>query len=124
MGWRVSWARYVQTLYGQPLEMHYSNLDPSAQYEVKVTYTRDLYGGRKQVRMVADETIEVHPYLEKPMEVQPLTFDIPVEATRDGVLTLKWTSEVDMGGTGRGCQIAEVWLIKKREGQFRATDRD
>jgi hypothetical protein len=111
--WRVSWARYIHTLYDQPLEMHYSGLDPAAQYEVKVTYTKDLYGGNKKIRMVADDAIEVHPYIDKPMPIQPLKFDIPLKATSDGSLTLKWISELDQGGTGRGCQIAEVWLMKK-----------
>jgi hypothetical protein len=30
-------------------------------------------------------------------------------------LTLTWQSNPDRGGPGRGCQIAEVWLIKARE---------
>jgi len=37
----------------------------------------------------------------------PLEFVIPREATLDGKLTLQWERQ-----TGRGIQIAEVWLIK------------
>ena len=111
INWRVSWARYMQTLYDQPLRMHYTNLDPEARYTVKVTYVNDLYSGRKKVRLEADG-IEVHPLIDKPVEIRPLSFDVPVEASKDGELTLKWISESGQGGTGRGCQIGEVWLIK------------
>ncbi len=110
---RISWQRHMQTLYDQPLSMYYSNLDKTAQYEVKVTYVRDLYSGRQQIQLLGDD-IQVHPYIDKPMEVQPLIFDIPMEATRNGELTLTWISEPGQGGTGRGCQIAEVWLMKKK----------
>ena len=43
----------------------------------------------------------------------PLEFDIPREATRDGTLDLDFTAEPGRGGNGRGCQVAEVWLIRK-----------
>lgn len=113
--WRISWTRHMQTLYDQPLKMHYSNLDQTAQYEVQVTYTRDLYSGNKEIQLTADGKIEVHPYIEKPEKIQPLKFIIPKSATSDGELTLQWVSELGQGGTGRGCQVAEVWLIKKKE---------
>ena len=105
---RVSWGQYVQTLYGYPLKMHYSNLDKISQYEVKVTYMSTT-----PIRLVADEDILVHDYTKRGAEVGPVSFNIPLEATKDGDLTLKWNMEPGKGGTGRGCQIAEVWLIKK-----------
>ena len=40
--------------------------------------------------------------------VTPLEFVIPREATQDGVLELSWQRV-----TGRGTQVAEVWLIKQ-----------
>ena len=43
----------------------------------------------------------------------PLEFDIPLEATRSGTLNLSWYAEPGRGGNGRGCQVSEVWLIKK-----------
>lgn len=108
MNLRVSWGRYMQTLYGHPLKMHYSNLDNTAQYEVKVTYI-----SRTPISLVADEDMMVHDYMRRADEIGPVSFDIPPEATKDGDLTLKWNMESGRGGTGRGCQIAEVWLIKK-----------
>ncbi|MCM4162664.1 MULTISPECIES: alpha-glucuronidase family glycosyl hydrolase [unclassified Arenibacter] len=114
--WRISWARYAQTLYDQPLKMFYTDLDDTASYQIKVTYTSDLYGSDRKVRLVANvgnEDFEVHSYMSKPKDMQPVIFDIPREATENGQLNLEWTSELGQGGTGRGCQIAEVWLLKK-----------
>lgn len=113
--WRISWARYIQTLYEYPVRMHYNGLDPTAKYQVKVTYVKDLYGGDKKIRLIANDGIEVHPYIKKPKEISPLVFDVPMEATSNGELMLRWNSEDGMGGTGRGCQIAEVWLVKAEE---------
>lgn len=109
--WRVSWARFMQTRYGHPLEMRYKDLDPTAQYKVKVTYTGDTFDHR--VRMIADDEFEVHSYMKKPNPLKPVTFDVPKEATSDSSLTLKWNAEPGIGGTGQGCQVAEVWLMKK-----------
>ena len=95
--------------------MHYKHLDPTARYQVKVTYTKDLYSGDQEIRLVANDNIEVHPFLRKQKDMHPMVFDIPMEATQDGELILRWNSEDGMGGTGRGCQIAEIWLIKAGE---------
>lgn len=109
--WRVSWSRYMQTIYDQPLMMHYSNLDTTAQYAVKMTYSGDNF--EVKIRLIADENTEVHDFIDKPFPVEPVLYDIPQKATRDGELTLKWSQEPGQGGNGRGCQIGEVWLIKK-----------
>ena len=37
-----------------------------------------------------------------------------MEACR-GELTLRWYREPGQGGNGRGCQVAEVWLIKQHD---------
>ena len=104
---RVSWGQYAQTLFGHPLKMHYPDLDKTAQYEVKVTYP-----GTTPIRLVADDMM-VHDYLRRASELAPVSFDVPMEVTKDGDLTLQWDIKSGQGGTGRGCQIAEVWLIKK-----------
>jgi hypothetical protein len=36
---------------------------------------------------------------------------IPAAATRGGTLDLAWTRPAGMGGSGRGHQVAETWLI-------------
>ena len=51
--------------------------------------------------------------LQKPSPVEPVEFDVPVEATRGGELTLTFSAPSGMGSAGRGNQIAEVWLMKK-----------
>lgn len=111
--WRISWARYAQTLYEYPMHMAYDDLDPEAVYQVRITYVKDLYSGEQKVKLVTGDGIEIHPYIDKPMPVTPLVFDIPQQATKDGKLNLRWKSEEGTGGTGRGCQVAEVWLMKK-----------
>src|SRR5262249_11775356 len=49
--------------------------------------------------------------LAKPFE--PVEFDVPAAATAGGKLTLTWTPEPGAGGPGRGCQVCEVWLLRK-----------
>ena len=91
--------------------MRYTGLDRAASYRVRVVYTGDMFPVR--IRLAANESIEVHPYLLKPRDMTPMEFEIPPEATRTGTLNLSWHVDPDRGGNGRGCQVAEVWLIKK-----------
>jgi hypothetical protein len=44
--------------------------------------------------------------------VRPLEFDVPKEATAGGYLRLRWYGEMGLGGNDRGCQVAEVWLVR------------
>jgi hypothetical protein len=37
----------------------------------------------------------------------------PRRTKAQGTLDLAWYREAGLGGNGRGCQVAEVWLIKK-----------
>lgn len=101
-----SWWDHAMTLYEQPLRMKYEGLDPAARYRVRAVY------GAGPLRLRANGKHEIHGYLEKPYEV--LEYAIPPEATRGGGLTLEWNRTPGGGGAGRGCQVAEVWLIKER----------
>jgi hypothetical protein len=109
-GWRLSWCNYADTLYETPLCMRYDGLDPAAAYKVRVVYAGDNF--RTRVRLMANDTNQVHPFLPKERPVRPVEFDIPAAATSKGRLELSWSQETARGG-GRGCQVAEVWLIKK-----------
>jgi hypothetical protein len=109
--WRTSWCRHAATLHDTPLRLHYAGLDPSAQYRVRVTYAGDNF--RPRIRLLANDRIEVHPFLMKDRDVHPVEFDVPREATAGGELTLTWSAEPGRGGNGRGCQVAEVWLLKR-----------
>jgi hypothetical protein len=102
---RKSWWDQAMALYDAPLHLRYTGLDPAARYTVRAVY------GSGPVRLVANEKSEVHPLLNKPYE--RIEFDLPPEATAGGELNLRWYGQPGRGGAGRGCQVAEVWLIKK-----------
>ncbi len=110
-GWRLSWCRHAEALYDAPLRMRYTDLDLEAKYKVRVVYAGDNF--KTRIRLVANESLEIHPYKAKEYPVRPVEFDIPKPASRKGELNLTWTQEPGRGGSGRGCQVAEVWLIKK-----------
>jgi hypothetical protein len=111
-GWPMAWCRDAQSLYDAPLMMRYKDLDPSARYRLRVVYGGDNF--RVRVRLEADGE-EVHPPIAKPNPPRPIEFEIPRRATADGSLTLSWTRESGLGGNGRGCQVAEVWLIRSQD---------
>ncbi len=103
-----AWWTQTQTHYDTPLRMRYTGLDKGAAYRLRVVYGRAE--GRK-VRLTAGEGLEVHGWEGK--QLQPLEFDVPAGATARGELTLTWRQEPGQTGAGRGCQVAEVWLIRK-----------
>ncbi|MCA9434597.1 MAG: hypothetical protein KC978_02355 [Candidatus Omnitrophica bacterium] len=125
--YRLSWLDVEEALNQTPLVLRYEDLDPNLNYRVRVTY---LGRYNATVRLVADDEYEIHgPYghtlkgvrftperdsaavveVEEDgptPEVTPLEFVIPKEATADGSLELTWQRM-----TGRGVQVAEVWLV-------------
>jgi hypothetical protein len=107
--YRMSWVRFAETTYETPLVMEYDGLDPEGAYKVRVTYAGD-WNDDARIRLTADGA-EIHPYKEKECPAQPREFDLPKEATSDSRLTLAFQQEPGSGGAGRGCQVAEVWLI-------------
>jgi hypothetical protein len=111
---RSSWWNDAETLGDTPLKMHYDNLDPNAQYRIRVVYAGD--SPNIKIRLDADHStglIEIHPLIAKPAPIAPVEFEIPKRATQSGELNLSWYREAALGGNGRGCQVAEVWLIKE-----------
>ena len=128
--YRLSWLDLGEALCGTPLVMRYDGLDPEARYRVRVTY---LGRYNATIRLIADEQYEVHASYGHTVEgaryaagyrdnaaaitsekgapapvVTPLEFPIHPAATADGSLELKWERH-----TGRGIQVAEVWLLKE-----------
>jgi hypothetical protein len=116
--WRRSWCTHIDGLYQTPVTMRYEDLDPHGRYKLRVVYAGDNFDVK--IRLVAatassddaKNVVEIHPFQAKPQPVAPVEFEIPGKATSSGTLTLTWQSNPDRGGPGRGCQIAEVWLIK------------
>jgi hypothetical protein len=102
---RKSWWDQAMALYDTPLSVRYTGLDPAARYRVRVVY------GGGPVRLSANGKVEVHPPLTRPYE--RLEFALPPEATAGGELTLSWHGQPGRGGPGRGCQVAEVWLLRR-----------
>lgn len=107
----VAWKCWAESLYDAPLEMLYHDLDPMAPYRLRVVYAGDSM--RQKIRLLANGSIEIHGYINKPWPIQPLEFDIPAHATAGGELRLSWNRPPGLGHNGRGCQVAEVWLMKK-----------
>ncbi|SIO36089.1 hypothetical protein SAMN05444166_4090 [Singulisphaera sp. GP187] len=108
--WPLTWYRHAESLYDVPLRMNYDDLDPRAHYSVRVVYAGDR--GPTPLELKADGLV-VHAPIPKSDPVRPLEFAIPPQATADGRLTLTWTRDPGRGGNGRGCQVTEVWLIRK-----------
>lgn len=108
---RRSWWDHAEALYDAPVRLHYTGLDPSARYKVRVVYAGE--NPRRKIRLVAGEKLEIHPFIEKPVPTRPVEFEIPQEAVERGELDLSWWGEPGLGGSGRNCQVSEVWLIKK-----------
>lgn len=100
----MAWMNQVTTLYDQPLEIRYDNLDPDSEYSIRVSYTGRF---RSRMRMEADG-IEVHDFIKT--GIQP-TYELPIpqEALADGEVTFSWTC----GEAERGSQVSEIWIIKK-----------
>jgi hypothetical protein len=105
----LSMASHALSLYDAPLTMRYADLDPASRYRLRVSY--DLTGS-VQVSLIANQTIEIHSFLSRDVAQEPVEFDLPPSATAGGELTLQWFRQPGLGGNGRGCQVAEVWLVK------------
>jgi hypothetical protein len=108
--WRVSWYRHAEALYGNSIRLRYTGLDPSARYKVRFTQAGD--GTPRATRLVAWGKFEIHPMRKKDLEVRPVEFEIPAEATAGGSLLLEWQANPEESGNGRFVQVSEVWLIR------------
>ena len=84
-----AWWDFVETRYETPLTMHYEKLDPQSRYQIRMVY----FGRGSKIRLVANQDVEIHPFIDRPMPMRSLQFDIPSAATRDGTLKLQWSIE-------------------------------
>ncbi|HOD49906.1 MAG TPA: PKD domain-containing protein [Candidatus Hydrogenedentes bacterium] len=104
-GGRLSWQSSATTLFNTPLEVEYTGLDTSAGYILRV-----LYAGRfrPSMTLTANQGYLVHPALEQPPQPTVLEYALPKAVTASGTLRLRWDLV-----SGRGCQVAELWLVKE-----------
>ena len=101
----LAWKNQACVIYETPLKLAWDNLDPTAEYKIRVSYT----GRRgKKIRLVANDVYKIHD-LVRTFSPPMREFDIPAEATSGGKLELKW----ECGEGQRGSQVSEIWLIKK-----------
>lgn len=105
-----AWKCWAESLFDAPLQAQYQGLDPNAQYRIRVVYSGDA--PHVKIRLDCNGKHPIHPLINKPWPPKPLEFDIPRDATTTGNLTLTWHREAGLGHNGRGCQVAEVWLIR------------
>jgi len=108
---RISWMDHVESLYDEPLRMHYAGLDPQGRYKLRVIYGGD--NPKRKLRLAINDDVPIHGYIPKPVPFRPLEFELPPGAAAKGELTLNWYGEPGLGGNGRNCQVSEVWLIKE-----------
>ncbi len=104
---RSSWQTQITTLYGTPLKMRYENLDPKAQYRLKVTYAGRF---RPSMTLTLNDEFGIHGPVTQPSPIWPVSYYLPHEATKSGTLDIEWNLV-----EGRGCMVSEVWLIKVGE---------
>lgn len=99
----MSWMNQITTLYDQPLEIVYDQLDPKGSYTIRIAYTGRF---RSRMKMTADD-IPIHNFIKT--GIQPIyEFEIPSAAISDGVVELEWTC----GEGERGSQVSEIWIIR------------
>ena len=100
----LAWMSQVNTLYDQPLQIAYNDLDPTASYRLRVAYTGAF---RSKMKLMVDHNLLIHDFIQT--GDQPIyEFTIPKAALADGKLLFTWTC----GEGERGSQVTEIWIIK------------
>ncbi|RXH56300.1 hypothetical protein GRAN_3157 [Granulicella sibirica] len=108
-GWRLSWLSYAEALYEQPLEMRYEGLAAGESYRLRITYAGEDYS--VPLTLTAGNGVVIHEARKRGSNPETVEFDLPSAAIVGGELTLRWMRAAGGGGSGRGRQVAEVWLL-------------
>jgi hypothetical protein len=109
---RLSWRRFVQGLYAYNTTLDYAGLDTETPYTLRIVYFSDGGSGDSATpyRLVANGGYLIHDYMPPPYPMTVLQFSLPASLTADGVLTVQCSQQPGLAGSGRNCQICEVWL--------------
>jgi hypothetical protein len=120
-GWPWADLTYAEALYETPLHMHYDNLNSSVHYHLRVMYAGEDYA--LPLALVANATLQLQAPTQRKTNPQTVEYDLPRETTRSGTLDLMWSRPVGLGGSGRGRQIAQVWLFPVTDSESSAQPR-
>lgn len=112
--WRRAWLTVADAMWDTPVELEYRGLDPSAKYLLRFVWGGEPLPARV-MNVTADDRYELMQGVRVENLTEPVEAPIPVEATADGVLRVKWWKTPGLPGSGRGCQVAEVWLVRAAE---------
>ena len=92
------------TYYDSSMRLVYTGLDRNARYVLRVTYV-----GGSTSRLLANGEV-LHDYRAPPVTTQVQSFSLATNTTAGGRLVVSCNQPPGLGGTGRTCQIAEIWL--------------
>ncbi|MCJ2182675.1 hypothetical protein MTR62_08230, partial [Novosphingobium sp. 1949] len=107
-GWRMAELTYAESLYERPLELAYRGLAPFTSYCLRYTWAGEGYARSVQVSANGTVLRPFHPRLTNPAYAQ---LAIAPQLIHAGRLRVRFTGEPGLGGSGRGVQIAESWLL-------------
>lgn len=125
----LTWALNVTVLYGTPLEMTFTGLDPEASYGMKVFYPNSFFRAFMGQTALKDETLvniragkvlladriaqnrtENLSAGRSRLEEMPFwEYDLPKESYQDGTLKVRW----EVYDTLKALAVSEVWIMKK-----------
>jgi hypothetical protein len=110
-GLRLSQISYAGANYDHPLELRYTGLSTKLHYKLRIVYAGEEY--TTPVTLTANGHFVIHGPRLRATNPETVEFPVPPAATRGGALDLQWTRPQDLGGGGRGLQVAEVWLLPR-----------
>ncbi|MBT0667945.1 hypothetical protein HT136_06145 [Novosphingobium profundi] len=107
-GWHLSELTYAESLYERPLELLYTDLPQKAAWCLRYTWAGEGYARAIEVRAGGEVVQAFHPRTGNPAFEQVA---IPRRLVQRGRLRVAFTATPGLGGSGRGQQIAEAWLV-------------
>ena len=123
---RLSWQSSAMAFYDSSIKLDYYPIDARANYTLEIVFvtkaprkTPAAAGSTaasylEQMQLLANSHI-LRDFFLPPYPMQKLILPVPAAAVAasDGVLTIECRQHSGLGGTGRTCNIAEVWLRKQ-----------
>ncbi|WP_260923286.1 hypothetical protein [Novosphingobium sp. 9] len=107
-GWALSELSYAEALYEQPLHLRYTQLPKGQSWCLRYTWAGEDYWRPLQISAGGEVIVPFHNRKNNPAFEQTA---IPAETVHDGTLDVTFVSPPGAGGSGRGRQIAETWLV-------------